>query len=537
MPQFSDLDAKKFTTNFFNEIDKILEKKGGKRKYKNISNKRRKKQKGGVKDGELILPVPLDTQNIQLVNELKEKVGKRQSLNLVQSASSEEISQPITADYDRQVNTKFAEHIKSLIETIGSKTALEMTPEELQIMSLYINYKSLNPEISIASNIVNKEANNLLKMNTTTMVEVKKQVQVIKDVTDNTIKEIEHLSTLYENKTSSLQISSQSTSCFVNLMGRLTVLLSTLSNYKNKIKTFNNKLKNDNPAIFYVIKALYSSISFILFALFKIFTFLLNSWYGKVFLMYCFIVLYKNNNFIAVFLANMFMKLLTIADEFIGASEYVNSCITSIQQYVVDSIPTLLSNAVISGLLKSTLIEALSDSTVLARFANHIAPKISEQILERALPTITDAVLQSAPELAQQITPMVLEGAKQGAIEASSIIAEQVAPLLIEGITHTVETTAIPLLENAVTTTVTTAVTTTMTEIAKDTATAAATDAMYKSVTNVAFKYGVTAIADYFGIGEPVRAITNSVPSITNYGGKKTKKRIKFNKSKTYRKK
>jgi len=554
--------AENFAIDFFSKVEDTLAKKTGgkKRKIKKSktskSSKSFKKQKAGGRFSSFLLnddidtPVPLNDKNCHdVMRAQKLMFGTRNlTINVVPSSSAP----------SQDINAMFSQHITSLLNNIGTKAAIDLTPEELSALSLFINFKSLNPQINAAASITSQSLNNVTKMPNQTLNEdskskeneemvsnvlrnvseslnfVESQVLVLRKVTQNATQDIATVSQLYQSGATSEDISSESTSAFINQIGYLSMIFNLIACYKNRLNEFGTNLKSSNPVIFSIMSALYSVASFIIFSLFKLFTFLLNTKIGKLFLIYQFIILYKNNNVFAVFIANVLLNLLKIVDTTLGISSYVMSCIEGIKQSLIDYLPQLLTSASIVGILNSALTSALSSPTVLRQFVNSLAPEISSQVLRNALPAISNELLQvltnAAPEIAQQIANGVttslsgtLSGAITGAITegtthlASELVAE-LAPALIEGLTTGVSeviTTTVPaLIENAVV------------EGGKQLLQHQAQSAITTRVSNLALTYGVQVIGSYFGV--PVQGLN----LLTNSGGSNKK-----TKSKKYKKK
>jgi hypothetical protein len=555
MSEISDNDAKNFSIQFFNEIDKILAKQQGGKKNKNKSYK---KQKGGVGDKELDFPTPLDEQNISYLSTTKEKIkemeseGKKGLIKIEFKDSTENKSV-------EEINALFAEHIKSLLDNMKDKPVLEMTPEELQVLSLFVTYKSLNPQINAASNLLTDKIENFNKLDPKVFAEdensnenlliigkilektqgssdlVEKQINIIQNITENAVKDIEKISSIYESNSKPHDLSSQSTSAFLNQLGYLSGLLNIIVAYQNRLKSFKIDLETKNPVIFSIMSLLYSTFAFVLFCLFKTFTFLLNSKLGKIFLLYEFIILYKNNNTVAVFIANSIIKLMKIVDRNVGVSIYVESCLNAAKDIFMEALPSLLSNASIVGLLSSSLTSALSSPEIAAKFINSLAPELSSKILEGALPTLSSATLEAI----QSSTPQLIEGVTQGLMPAvtsgvSDIItqttidlARDMTPALIEGVSTNVMSETSIIVNQAIQNSVGNIVT----EISKNAAMNSATNTAYNMLSNIAFQYATPAIASYLGLDvSQVQAITQSISQSNQritLGGKTRKKMAK----------
>jgi hypothetical protein len=439
----------------------------------------------------------------------------------------------------------FSQHIISLLDNIGTKAAIDLTSQELNALSLFINFQSLNPQINAASSITSQSLNNIRQFPNQTLNEdskteeneemvsdilsnvskssdlVQNQVVVLREITQNATQDIAIVSQLYQSGATPEAISSASTSAFVNQFGYLSMVFNLIACYKNRLNEFGTNLKTRNPVIFSIMSALYSVASFIIFSLFKLFTFLLNTKIGKLFLIYQFIILYKNNNVFAVFIANTLLNLLKIVDKNLGISSYVMSCIEKIKQSLIDYLPQLLTSASIGGILNSAIMEALSSQTVLRQFVSTLSPEISSQILNRALPTISNELSQvltnAAPQIAQQIANGLRTSITGAITEGTTHLASELAPALIEGLTNSVGeviTTTVPaLIENAVV------------EGGRQLVHHQAQNAVTNGITNLALTYGAQAIGSYFGV--PQSLLTNRGGSNKKTKSKKYKKRRK----------
>lgn len=560
MSEISDNDAKIFAIQFFNEIDKILAKQKGGKKYKNKSYK---KQKGGVGDKEVEFPASLDQQNIDNLFMVKEKIKEMESEGK-KSLVKVEIKDSNENRSVEEINTLFAQHIKSLLDNMKDKPVLEMTPEELQILSLFITYKSLNPQINAASNLLIENIDNFNKLESKVVIEdesssenllilgkilekipgdsdlVEKQMNIIQNITEKVVKDVEKISSIYEENGAPEQLCSQSSAAFLNQLGYLSGLLNIMIAYQNRISSFKTDLERKNPVIFGIMSLLYSTFAFVLFCLFKTFTFLLNSKVGKLFLLYEFIILYKNNNAVAVFIANSLIKLLKIVDRNVGISIYVNSCLNAGKDIFMEALPSLLSNASIVGLLSSTLTSALSSPEIAAKFINSLAPELSSKILEGALPTLSSATLEAI----QSSTPQLIEGLTQGLVPAVSSgltdvitqstieLARDMTPALIEGVSTNVMSETSIIVNQAIQNSVGNIVT----EISKNAAMNSATNTAYNMLSNIAFQYATPAIASYLGLDvSQVQAITQSISQSNQritLGGKTRK----YKKTRTFKK-
>ena len=569
----SDSDAQKFVLNFFTQINNTLDiKTGGKRKNKRqMSNKRHMSNKryknggaGGDGDDVVDLPVPLNETNTEDILKLKQQMESDPSLK--QNFSIKIIPSHSTSMTD--INSDFSQHIKVVLDNIGEKKALEMTPEELQVLSLFINYKSLLSETKEAANsllqISQMSPSNKLIIEdagseeniqmVSSLLEnvsgppdlVDKQVSVIKAITQNTINDFEKLSHSYEITASPEQISSESTSSFLNLFGRLSVLFNLILCYKNRLSTFKTNLKTTNPVIYFIINSLYSCISFVMFCIFKIFLFLINTRLGQCYLILVFFKLYKNDNKIAVFIANSILQLLRISDDYLGVSEYVNTSIGLLKQKVSDSMPALITMSGVQGLLTSTLSSALLNPQVMGNFVSSLTPQLTNQMLEQSLPAITDTTKTAITNYG---SAFLEDASNQFGVVVNKGLND-IMPIFIDGVSTAFSTAGKEVITDVLTTTgkevMTDVLTTTGKEVITDVFTTTGkeiiTQASKEAViefgkqqgqqqlknwgTSVVFKYGVQAVS-YYLTGD-----TSAGNLIAIDGGKRTKKNKKSKRTK-----
>jgi len=232
-----------------------------------------------------------------------------------------------------------------------------------------------------------------------------------------------------------------------------------------------------------------------------------------------FIYLYRQNNAVAVFLANLFRLLLSKVDSAIGASRFMNECLESILEYMKQSFLMLIGDHAILAFFKS-MFDNMATS-----FFNHPA----------ALPLMTEAyrlgTIQAAPEIVAQMTPTLIQGVSEAVI---TNIQTSAVPMLENTVTGAVTgaiQTSVPMLENAVTGAIQSstpmlqnAMTTTMNQMAQTTAANALYGKAFDVASNVAIKYGLSTLANQFGL----TGVADVIPRITNGGSRiwhKTHKR------------
>jgi hypothetical protein len=542
-------DSQQFISTFFNKINNIIEKKGGKRKNKFTYKKQNKKQKGGGKDNELDLPVPLNDRDIYDIIQLQKTIQKNPLLKqntTIHITSSTNVN-------DEDIVDEFTKHIKLILENINTKpkAAIDMTPEELQIFSLYLSYKNLTSDTRVASSILDNSLSKINSLssedkvmmedsstqeNLTLTSNLYKNINGSNNLTDkieesidtikeNVNKEINTITILYKDGASSQEISSASTSSFLNLFGYLSFLFTLLSCFKNRLTDYNNNtLKTKNPILYSILSVIYTTISFILFCIGKIFMFLWNTRIGRLYILFVFLKLYKENNTVAVFIANTIVQLISMIDKSLGTSEYINVFMINTQKTLINSIPNLLNNESIKALLSSSIASALMNPTVLANFMNSLTPELSSQIIQQSIPIISeslkDTISNATPEMiqtitqgiSQQIGPQIISTITQG----TSTLASELAPSLIEGISATVTSNVQGIVTNAATTAIS--------EAGKNMAQQQITGSIINGVSNVALTYGAQIVSYYLtGDTSAAKLITNSV------GGKRTRKKYTKN--------
>jgi hypothetical protein len=256
--------------------------------------------------------------------------------------------------------------------------------------------------------------------------------------------------------------------------------------------------------------------------------FLWNTRIGRLYILFVFLKLYKENNTVAVFIANTIVQLIGMVDKSLGASEYINVFMINTQKILINSIPNLLNNESIKALLSSSIASALMNPTVLANFINSLTPELSSQIIQQSIPIISeslkDTITGATPEMIQAITqgitqqigPQILTAITEG----TANMASELAPSLIEGISTTVTGNVQSMVTNAATTAIT--------EAGKNMAQQQITGSIINGVSNVALTYGAQFVSYYLtGDTNAANLITNSV------GGKRTRKNSKkFKKTK-----
>jgi len=555
-----------FLTTFFNKINNIVEKKnGGKRKNKFSNKAFIKRQKGGTIINELDLPIPLNDKNILDIIQLKKNIESNPSL--LNSKINILPSLPINNNNNNnEIINEFTNQIKNSLENIlnNPKDKINMSVYELQIFTLYLSYKNLSSDSKIASSIVEKlkvenqniSVNNMDENNNLELVEkLYTNIQITNNIDSNSnnniIEKIENsldiintniendinnVSISYENNNSPTELSSTSLSSFSNLFGYLSFLFSLILCFKNKISSFNTTtFKSNNPLLYNILYYIQITIAKTLFAIGKLFLFIWNTRLGQIFLLIIFLKLYKENNTIAVFIANSIVQLISLIYKSTGLNDYVYVFMENTKNALINSLPSLLNNETVKALLTSSIVSALINPSVLANFMNNLSPEIIAASLPIIKEGLKETLLNASPEMVQMITQGIAN--KFGA-DFTIELAQSLAPTLIEGITTSVTGNVQNLITNYAAETATTmgtqAATTVIAEYTKTLANQQLQSSIINGMSTVALNYGAQAVS-YFLTGDTTAAnlITN------NYGGKKTKKKSKRKKNKytkTFRK-
>ena len=169
-------------------------------------------------------------------------------------------------------------------------------------------------------------------------------------------------------------------SVFYNKLGRLEVLFKLLSSYKESIQEYNKKLAELNPVIFNILSVIYKTISFVLFVLYKMFMFLMSFRIGRAFLLGFFIVLYHQNNFLAVFIGDCMIKLALFVDSKVGASDYAIVCMESLKIYILTTIPKIIASEVFKGYVQS-IITSVYTPEIFKNLIMQLGPELSAEML------------------------------------------------------------------------------------------------------------------------------------------------------------
>jgi len=519
----SDKTAEKYVLHFFQQVDQILSEKKGGRKRKGKSCKKQKKQKGGTKTDAPDLPISLSKSNQSNIEELQEELDTNSELkkNFTIKITSPP-SSSIASD-TQTINDLFGQHMSNVLRNISTTNALELTPQELQVLALYYEFKKLNTKAREGADIVlsnlakmpgkeiiqdDKSEENIQRMsNLLEHVEgpsdlVDRQTSVVEQITNNAVDNMQQLTVLYERNASPQEISKSLISNFMNLTGNLAALFNMLSCYSNRITNNMSYVMKNNPVIYFLMKLIQTGISFIVYLLNQLFFMLASTFIGKSCLIIIFMYYYRQNNPIAIFLANCILKLLKIVDSYVGISDYANQCFLAIQEQLLQYLPQLLTNAAVSTFVNSVIKSALSSPEVMSNFIRSVSPEITRQLIGQSLPTISQA-------LASEITPQLIEG-----------VSTTVMPQLIDGVTQTIVTDIAPQIATQVASQV-------ATQVAITNAQSSFFTAASSTLSKVAINAATSIIAGSLGIDQ------NTIQPVAGYltsGGKKTKKHRRYKK-------
>lgn len=516
----ADKDALKFVANFFDEINTPESNKGGKRKHsrKNQRHKNKKARVGGAPPSTM-LPTPLNSTTISLLNQIQSATEKK-TLSLSAGGAGA-----------GDINSQLSEKLQGILTKLNANNGavdIALTQEEIMIISLYSSVMELSQVKDAAqqvqaqiqqgqAQIEQGEEQAQGEQEEQQMQPVEQQVQApeqqmqvaVEVVVDNTVAEVEGIQDLYRNNAPPEQISRASTSAFINAFGRMKALLTLIVNYEDTLGEFDENLQVSNPKLYFMLSTIYSCISFLLFTIFKLFKFLMNFRVGQIYVSYVFYRLYSNGNPIVVFIANTILYLSKVT----GVTATVTALMELCKKKVMEAIPAILTSAAINSFLTNTIVKALMDPTVLRNFVQSLSPELAGQLVQNALPSLTQGLTQG---LIEGATPALTQGLTQGLIEG-------LAPALTQGITQGVIEGARPLLIEGIKEGATQGAQLLIEQQAKT--------AVMTKIGGFAFKLGVGAVAGYLG------ADAGTVGLLTNAGGGRTKKIRRNKKSKHINKK
>jgi len=523
-----DKDATKFVSNFLDGITTPEESiKGGKRmrSRKNQRHKNKKARVGGAPPGTM-LPTPLNTSTISLLEQIQSATEKK-TLSLSAGGAGA-----------GDINSQLSEKLQGILTKLNANNGpvdIALTQEEIMIISLYSSVMELSQVKEAAQQIQAPEQAQIQDQQAPAQIQAPAQEQEqnqqlqpqeqqlqaqmptiqaqAQAVADNTVAEVEGIQALYEANAAPEQISRASTSAFINAFGRVKALLTLIVNYKDTLSDFDESLQASNPKLYFLLSTIYSCISFLLFTIFKLFKFLMNFRVGQIYVCYVLFGLYNNGNPIVVFIANIILYLSKVT----GVTATVTALMELCKKKLMEAIPAILTSAALNSFLTNTIVKALMDPTVLRNFVQSLSPELAGQLVQNALPALTQGLTQGVTQgLIEGATPAITQGITQGLIEG-------LAPALTQGITQGVIEGAKPLLIEGIKEGATQGARLLVEQQAKT--------AIMGKIGDFALKLGVGAVAGYLG------ADASTVGLITNAGGKKTKKIRRNKKSKHINKK
>jgi len=523
-----DKDATKFVSNFLDGITTPEESiKGGKRmrSRKNQRHKNKKARVGGAPPGTM-LPTPLNTSTISLLEQIQSATEKK-TLSLSAGGAGA-----------GDINSQLSEKLQGILTKLNANNGpvdIALTQEEIMIISLYSSVMELSQVKEAAQQIQAPEQAQIQDQQAPAQIQAPAQEQEqnqqlqpqeqqlqaqmptiqaqAQAVADNTVAEVEGIQALYEANAAPEQISRASTSAFINAFGRVKALLTLIVNYKDTLSDFDESLQASNPKLYFLLSTIYSCISFLLFTIFKLFKFLMNFRVGQIYVCYVLFGLYSNGNPIVVFIANIILYLSKVT----GVTATVTALMELCKKKLMEAIPAILTSAALNSFLTNTIVKALMDPTVLRNFVQSLSPELAGQLVQNALPALTQGLTQGVTQgLIEGATPAITQGITQGLIEG-------LAPALTQGITQGVIEGAKPLLIEGIKEGATQGARLLVEQQAKT--------AIMGKIGDFALKLGVGAVAGYLG------ADASTVGLITNAGGKKTKKIRRNKKSKHINKK
>jgi hypothetical protein len=187
--------------------------------------------------------------------------------------------------------------------------------------------------------------------------------------------------------------------------------------------------------------------------MFQLFKFLINYRIGRLYIIVVFIKLYKDNNQVAVFIANMILKLAAITDTYVGASDYATKCTEDAKEYALANLPIVLASTAVTGFVNTVIQTALLDPKVVGTFINQLMPSLSTELVSRSLPLLSQGLENAVTQGITSATPQIVDAITQSITSATPAMLENLAatlaPVLIEGVTDGVTTTVVPLITNA----------------------------------------------------------------------------------------
>lgn len=467
-----------------------------------------------------MLPTPLNTTTISLLEQIQSATEKK-TLSLSAGGAGA-----------GDINSQLSEKLQGILTKLNANNGavdIPLTQEEIMIISLYSSVMELS-QVKDAAQQIQAPAQDQIEQGQIAqeqiaqeqieqeqiqgedqqMQPVEQQMQAavmpaIEAITDNTVAEVEGIQALYADNAPPEQISRASTSAFINAFGRMKALLNLIVNYENTLSEFDENLQNSNPNLYFLLSTIYSCISFLLFTMLKLFKFLMNFRVGQIYVSYVFYRLYSNGNPIVVFIANTILYLSKVT----GVTATMTALMEMCKRKVMEAIPAILTSAALNSFLTNTIIKALMDPTVLRNFVQSLSPELATQLVQNALPGLTQGVTQG---LIEGATPALTQGLTQGLIEGlapalTQGVIEGARPLLIEGIKEGATQGARLLVEQQ------------------------AKTAVMSKIGDLALRFGVGAVAGYLG------ADASTVGLLTNAGGKRTKKIRRNKKSKHVNKK
>jgi hypothetical protein len=532
-----DKDALNFVANFFDGITTPEEGiKGGKRKQsrKNQRNKNKKARVGGAPPGTPLLPTPLNTSTISLLEQIQSATEKK-TLSLSAGGAG-------TGD----INSQLSEKLQGILAKLNANNGavdIALTEEEMMIISLYSSVMELSQVKEAAQQIkeqapaqeqIQDQAPAQEQIERGQMQEqdqdqgqqiqaqpqdqgqlLEQQIRVevmpgMQEIADNTVAEVEGIQALYEANANPEQISRASTSAFINAFGRMKALLTLIVNYETTLSEFDESLQASNPKLHLMLSTIYSCISFLLFTIFKLFKFLMNFRAGQIYVSYVFYRLYSNGNPIVVFIANTILYLSKVT----GVTATMTALMEMCKKKVMEAIPAILTSAALNSFLTNTIVKALMDPTVLRNFVQSLSPELAGQLVQNALPQLTQGLTQG---LIEGATPAITQGITQGLIEG-------LAPALTQGITQGVIEGARPLLIEGIKEGATQGARLLVEQQAKT--------AIMSKIGDLALRFGVGAVAGYLGADAGTVGLLTNGPAglLTNAGGGKKTKKIRRNK-------
>lgn len=423
-------------------------------------------------------PITKSSSNVDLVVPLRSDVID--SVETLHDIAHKSGVKRIIIDSDLsnpQMVNDFKKHIMDAITKLETGNHdVKLSSTDLQLLSMFVAFKDLKNDTSTMAQQVSQQSTSKSKSVSAAMMAV-----------DSTMHDISTLDEMYLNGTAT-NLTIEMFTTIINLMSRLCGMMQVLK--QSRVTNF-----------------LIGVCSFIVITLSKLILIVIQSTLGKLFMMGMFVKLYRESNPYAVFIGNAAIKVGThlitragLSTEDIQAA--VNVHLTkmgkSMEQYVIDNLPKLITIPAISSFFSSIINTSLSSPEIIKSLGLQIGSNIN------VAPAINGAVASALNNAGPELVSKIMDGTTTA---VNKVMSSQI-PLLMEGVTTTVELTMqnvginslAPAIQNAVSAAVQTSTMNTM------------TSQMVSTAMTPMLKYGFEMIGNYMGVygaGEAVGLLTN----------------------------